>query len=348
MLALPVLERVQRELLCYGDTGASVMEMSHRSKMYLEIFQESIALLRKLMRIPQHYKVLMLQGGATQQFSAVPLNLLTGSGAADYVDSGNFAHLAIAEAQRYGKVHVPASSRADGYRSVPDLADAPFDPNADYIHITTNNTIYGTRCVTLPAAGKAPLIADMSSNILSEPYDVRRFGAFYAGSQKNIGPAGLCVLVVREDLLGRAHPLCPKLLNWQVQAEADSMYNTPNTFAIYVAKLMFQWLLDQGGVEGIEKVNLAKAGLLYDYLDNSALFRGTAAAACRSRMNVTFVTGDAGKDEAFCKQAARAGLINLKGHRNVGGMRASLYNAMPIEGVRALVDFMKQFELKNK
>ncbi len=348
MLALPVLEQVQKELLCYGSTGASVMEMSHRSKMYLEIFEEAVALLRKAMDIPEEYAVLMLQGGATQQFSAVPLNLMTGSGSADYVDSGNFANLAAKEAQRYGKVNVVASSREDNYRCVPALDAAKFDPNADYFHITTNNTIYGTRFTELPRTGTVPLVADMSSNILSEPYNVRDFGVIYAGAQKNIGPAGLCVLIVRKDLLGKAHPLCPKLLNWQVQADADSMHNTPNTFAIYVAKLGFQWLLDQGGVAAMEKINIAKAQLLYDYLDGSALFKGTADAKYRSRMNVTFVTGDEAKDDAFCKQAAKAGLINLKGHRNVGGMRASIYNAMPVEGVRALVEFMKKFELENK
>lgn len=347
MLALPVLEQVQKDMLCYGTTGASVMEMSHRSKMYLEIFEESIALLRQLMNISDEYAVLLPQGGATQQFSAVPLNLMTGSKSADYIDSGNFAHLAAEEAKRYGAVRVVASSRADTYSYVPSVDASQFDPAADYVHITTNNTIYGTRFVALPETGDVPLVADMSSNILSEVYDVRKFGAIYAGAQKNIGPAGLCVLIVRKDLLGKAHPLCPKLLNWQVLSEADSMYNTPNTFAIYVAKLGFQWLLDQGGVAAMEKMNIEKAALLYDYLDESKLFRGTAKKSDRSRMNVTFVAGDAEKDEAFVKQASKAGLINLKGHRSVGGMRASIYNAMPVEGVRALVTEMKKFELAN-
>ena len=345
MLALPVLEQVQKDMLCYGTTGASVMEMSHRSKMYLEIFDESVALLRKAMDIPEEYSVLMLQGGATQQFSAVPLNLLTGSGSADYVDSGNFAHLAGEEAKRYGTVRIAASSREDAYRYVPAVTDV--DPKADYLHITTNNTIYGTRFTALPESGAVPLVADMSSNILSEQYDVRKFGVIYAGAQKNIGPAGLCIVIVRKDLLGKANPLCPKLLNWQVMADADSMHNTPNTFAIYVAKLGFQWLLDQGGVAAMERINIEKAAILYDFLDQSKLFRGTADVAYRSRMNVTFVTGDAEKDDAFVKQAAKAGLINLKGHRVVGGMRASIYNAMPVEGVRALVDVMKKFELEN-
>ncbi len=347
MLPLPVLEQVQKELLCYGSTGTSVMEMSHRSKMYVEIFEESIALLRELMAIPEEYAVLYPQGGATQQFSGVPLNLLTGSGNADYIDSGNFAHLAAEEAKRYGTVNVVASSRADTYSHIPALDAATFNPNADYVHMTTNNTIYGTRFSTLPKVGNVPLVADMSSNILSEVYDVRDFGVIYAGAQKNIGPAGLCVLIVRKDLLGKANPLCPKLLNWQVLAENDSMYNTPNTFAIYVAKLSFAWLKSLGGVAAMEKINIDKANILYDFLDQSKLFRGTAAKADRSRMNITFVTGDEAKDDAFVKQAAKAGLINLKGHRSVGGMRASIYNAMPVEGVRALVDEMKKFEQAN-
>lgn len=347
MLALPVLEQVQKDMLCYGTTGASVMEMSHRSKMYVEIFDESIALLRKLMNIADDYAVLMPQGGATQQFSAVPLNLMTGSASADYIDSGNFAHLAAEEAKRYGTVRVVASSRADTYTYVPAVDADQLDSAADYVHITTNNTIYGTRFVSLPETSNVPLVADMSSNILSEVYDVRKFGVIYAGAQKNIGPAGLCVLIVRKDLLGKAHPLCPKLLNWQVLAENDSMYNTPNTFAIYVAKLGFQWLLDQGGVAAMEKINIDKAAILYDYLDESNLFTGTAKKTDRSRMNITFITGDAEKDEAFVRQASKAGLINLKGHRSVGGMRASIYNAMPVEGVRSLVEEMKKFELAN-
>ena len=343
MLALPVLEQVQKDLVSYGDTGMSVMEMSHRSKMYQAIFDEAVALLRKLMDVPDGYKVLFLQGGATQQFSAVPLNLMQ-HGRADYVDSGNFAHLASVEAQRYGEVRIAGTSRADGYTYVPDV---DVSPEADYVHITTNNTIYGTRYTQLPDTKGVPLVADMSSNILSEVYDVTRFGVIYAGAQKNIGPAGLCVLIVREDLLGHANPLCPKLLNWQVQADADSMYNTPNTFAIYVAKLGFEWLLAQGGVSAIERVNVEKAQLLYDFLDESRLFKPTAQRAFRSRMNVTFVTGDADKDAQFVKEATAAGLVNLKGHRSVGGMRASIYNAMPVEGVRALVDFMKRFEAQN-
>lgn len=348
MLPLPVLERAQQELVVYGSTGMSVMEMSHRSKMYLEIYDAAVALLRDIMNIPESYEVLFLQGGATQQFSAVPLNLMTGSCKADYIDSGNFAHLAAEEGARYGTVNIAASSREDNYTYVPDFADAHFDPAADYCHITTNNTIYGTRYVSLPDTGSVPLIADASSNILSETYDIEKFGVMYAGAQKNIGPSGLCVVIVRKDLLGRAHPLCPKLLNWDVQAKAGSMYNTPNTFGIYLAKLGFEWLKGLGGVPAIEKINIEKAAILYDFLDESKLFKPTVQKKYRSRMNVTFVTGNDEMDEKFVKEASKNGLVNLKGHRSVGGMRASIYNAMPVEGVAKLVEFMKKFEAENK
>ncbi len=348
MLPLPVLQRAQQELVIYGSTGMSVMEMSHRSKMYLEIYDAAVALLRDLMAVPDSYEILFLQGGATQQFSGVPLNLMTGSRKADYIDSGNFAHLAAEEAARYGTVNIAASSRADNYTYVPDFSAAKFDPDADYCHITTNNTIYGTRYVSLPDTGSVPLIADASSNILSEVYDIGKFGVMYAGAQKNIGPSGLCVLIVRKDLLGRAHPLCPKLMNWDVQAKAGSMYNTPNTFGIYLAKLGFEWLRDLGGVPAMEKINIEKAAILYDCLDDSKLFKPTAQRMYRSRMNVTFVTGSDETDEKFVKEASKNGLVNLKGHRSVGGMRASLYNAMPVEGVQKLVAFMKKFESENK
>lgn len=347
MLPLPVLERAQQELVMYGSTGMSVMEMSHRSKMYLEIYDAAVALLRDIMSIPESYEVLFLQGGATQQFSAVPLNLMTGSCKADYIDSGNFAHLAAEEGARYGTVNIAASSREDNYTYVPDFTDAHFDPSADYCHITTNNTIYGTRYVSLPDTGSVPLVADASSNILSETYDIEKFGVMYAGAQKNIGPSGLCVVIVRKDLLGRAHPLCPKLLNWDVQAKAGSMYNTPNTFGIYLAKLGFEWLKGLGGVPAIEKINMEKADTLYGFLDESKLFKPTAQKKYRSRMNVTFVTGNDEMDEKFVKEASKNGMVNLKGHRSVGGMRASIYNAMPLEGVTKLVEFMKKFETQN-
>ena len=344
MLATEVLEKVQKDLLCYGSTGMSVMEMSHRSKMYLEIFEKTVADFKDVMGVPEGYKVMFLQGGATAMFSAVPLNLMQG-GKADYIDSGNFAHNALVEAQKYGEVNVAGSSREDNYTYIPDYT---LSPDARYVHITTNNTIYGTRYDHVPDTGDIPLVADMSSNILSEVYDVSKFGVIYAGAQKNVAPAGVVILIVREDLLGHELPITPKVMSFKKMADADSMLNTPNCFGIYVAGLTFEWLKKQGGVAAIEKVNIEKANLLYDFLDNSKLFRGTAQEKYRSRMNVTFVTGDADKDAAFVKEATARGLVNLKGHRIVGGMRASIYNAMPVEGVKALVEFMKEFEMNNK
>ena len=339
------LETAAREMLCYGSTGMSVMEMSHRSKMYQEIFNETESLLRELMHIPEDYAVLFLQGGATGQFAAIPLNLLQSS--ADYIDSGNFAHGAFVEAQKYGTVRCVASSRDENYVRIPEWNSADFDPKADYLYITTNNTIFGTRYAKLPETGSVPLVADMSSNILSEVYDVRRFGVIYAGAQKNIGPAGLTVVIVRKDLLGHAQKQCPKIMNWTSMAENGSMLNTPPTYAIYMTGLCMKWLKKQGGVEGIEQVNIEKSSLLYDLLDGSSFYRPTAEKGSRSRMNVTFTTPDPDLDAKFVKEAAAAGLVNLKGHRLVGGIRASIYNAMPIEGVRALAEFMKKFEMEN-
>lgn len=344
-LPLPVLEQAQRELVSYGDTGMSVMEMSHRSKMYLAIYEETEKSLRSLMHIPEHYAVMFLQGGATEQFTAVPLNLGR-NGKADYIDSGNFARVAAQEAARYLDVRTVASSREDTYAYVPSW-EGKLSSDADYLHITTNNTIYGTRYTSLPDAGNVPMVADMSSNILSEGYDIERFGAIYAGAQKNIGPAGLAVVIVRKDLLGHPSDICPKLMDWGKQAENQSMINTPNTYGIYMAGLCFKWLLARGGVEAMEKVNIEKAERLYACLDESALFRATAQKAYRSRMNVTFVTGDAALDDLFVKEAASAGLVNLKGHRSIGGMRASIYNAMPPEGVDALIAFIRAFEAKH-
>ena len=344
MLATEVLEKAQKELLCYGSTGMSVMEMSHRSRMYLDIFEKTVADLKDVMQVPDGYKVMFVQGGATLMFASVAMNLMDG-GKADYIDSGNFAHNALVEAQKYGEVVVAGSSREDNYTYIPAYT---LSPDAKYVHITTNNTIYGTRYDHVPDTGSVPLVADMSSNILSEVYDVSKFGVIYAGAQKNVAPAGVVILIVREDLLGHELPITPKVMSFKKMAEADSMLNTPNCFGIYMAGLTFEWLKKQGGVAAMEKVNIEKAKLLYDFLDESSLFRGTAKEQYRSRMNVTFVTGDADKDAAFVKEAASRGLVNLKGHRIVGGMRASIYNAMPIEGVRALVAFMKEFEMKNR
>lgn len=344
MIDESVLQKAAAELVCYGDKGMSVMEMSHRSAMYIDIFNETKALLRQLMQIPEEYEILFLQGGATQQFSAVPLNLMV-KGKADYIDSGNFAHLAAEEAKKYGDVHIAGTTREEGYTRIPD--EITLDPDADYVYITTNNTIYGTRYTKLPDVGNVPLVADMSSNILSQPVDVNRFGVIFAGAQKNIGPAGLCIVIVRRDLMGHAKPFCPKLLDWALESKNDSMLNTPNTYGIYMAKLVFEWLRDLGGIPAIYERNQYKAGLLYDYLDESKLFKPTACREDRSLMNATFVTGDADKDAAFVKYAAANGLVNLKGHRSVGGMRASIYNAMPVEGVKKLIDVMKAFEKEN-
>ena len=344
-LPLPVLETAQKEMLCYGSTGMSVMEMSHRSKMYLEIFDRAQKAFRRVMNVPDQYKVLFLQGGATGQFAAVPLNLL--KVCADYADTGNFAHGAMTEAQKYGEVRCVTSSREEQYTYIPALDAGMLSENADYVHITTNNTIFGTRYSAIPDTGKVPLVADMSSNILSETVDVSRFGVIYAGAQKNIGPAGLTVVVVREDLIGHARKDCPKIFDWQKQADADSMLNTPSCYPIYIAGLCFEWLESIGGVQAIEEVNKEKAAMLYDLIDNSKLYKNNVRSDCRSRMNVPFVTGDADKDALFVKEAAKAGLVNIKGHRLVGGMRASIYNAMPIEGVRALCEFMKKFEAEN-
>lgn len=345
MMPEEALERAAAEMLSYKGTGMSVMEMSHRSSAYQEIFDHTVNLLRELMEIPDEYEVLLLQGGATGQFAAVPMNLLkTG---ADYVDSGNFAHGAFVEAQKYGNARVIASSREESYARVPDVDAGAIDPDADYVYITTNNTIYGTRFTRLPDCGKVPLVADMSSNILSEPYDVRNFGVIFAGAQKNIGPAGLTVVVVRKDLLGHARPDTPKIFDWAKQAQAGSMLNTPATYAIYMAGLCLEWLKKEGGVRVIYMRNQVKAKLLYDFLDESRLFRGTAARESRSLMNVTFRTPSPETDAAFVKFAAAQGLVNLKGHRLVGGMRASIYNAMPVEGVTRLVEAMKQFEAEG-
>ena len=347
-IPLVVLEKAQKELVDFRGKGLSVMEMSHRSPEYLEIFNKAMSDLRKLMQIPDEYAVLFLQGGASSQFSMVPLNLFSQNRTADYVNTGMWSKKAIVEARRFGKVNVVASSEDKMFSYIPSLTPEMFDPGADYVHITTNNTIYGTRYARLPDTGGVPLVTDMSSNILGEVYDVRKFGLIYAGAQKNIGPAGLTVVMARKDLLGRALDITPVMFNYAVQAENDSMYNTPPCYAIYMAGLVFEWLIEWGGVAEMEKLNRAKADLLYDFLDNSTMFRSTVESEFRSLMNVPFVTGSDELDARFIKEAAAHGLKTLKGHRTVGGMRASIYNAMPYEGVKALVDFMAKFERDNK
>ncbi len=347
MLPVPVLERAQAEMLCYGDSGMSVMEMSHRSPEYEAIIHDAEAGLRKLMNIPDNYKVLFLQGGASTQFAAVPLNLLPVNGRADYVVSGQFSKKAYDEAKKYGDVAVAASSAGANFSFVPEITRADIRPDADYVHICFNNTIYGTKFPYIPDTGDIPLVADMSSCILSEPVDVSKFGVIYAGAQKNMAPAGLTVVIVREDLIGKARPETPTMLNYLPMAQNESMYNTPPCYAIYVAKLVYDWILSIGGLEEMKRMNERKASLLYDYLDSQDYYIAPVDPKSRSMMNVTFVTGDAELDKKFAKEAAQNGLRNLKGHRSVGGMRASIYNAMPYEGVEKLVAFMKKFASEN-
>ena len=346
MLPLPVLEKAASELVNYGDAGMSVMEMSHRSADYEAIIQKAEADLRSLMNIPDNYKVLFLQGGASTQFAAVPLNLMK-TGKADYILSGQFSTKAYKEGQKYGDAKAVASSKDDNFTFIPATTRESFRPDADYVHICFNNTIYGTKFNYIPDTGDVPLVADMSSCIISEPVDVTKFGVIYAGAQKNMAPAGLTVVIVREDLLGWVNPMTPSMLDWNLMAENGSMYNTPPCYAIYMAGLVYEWILSIGGLEKMKEMNEKKAALLYDYLDSQDYYIAPVKKECRSMMNVTFVTGNEDLDKKFAKEAAAAGLKNLKGHRSVGGMRASIYNAMPYEGVEKLVAFMKDFAEKN-
>lgn len=336
------LERAAKELACYGDAGMSVMEMSHRSAAYEEIHNAAIEFLRELLNVPANYKILLLQGGASQQFAMIPMNL-TKNGKADFVITGEWSNRACKEAGKVLSAKIAASSEAEKFAVIPEIGAV--SPDADYLHICSNNTICGTRFTEFPDTGKVPLVADMSSGILSEVIDVSKFGLIYAGAQKNIGPAGVTVVIIREDLLENENAKkLPAFLQYKIHADAGSMYNTPPTYAIYMTKLCLEWLKSKGGVAGIQKINEAKAKILYDYLDASPLFKGIAAKSHRSLMNVPFTTGDDAKDKQFVKEAAAAGFANLGGHRLVGGLRASIYNAMPTEGVQALVDFMKGFE----
>ncbi len=347
MLPLSVLEKAADEMLCYGESGMSVMEMSHRSKHYDAIIKEAEALLREIMNIPDNYKVLFLQGGASTQFAAVPLNLMTKNGKADYILSGQFSTKAYKQAQKYGDVVVAASSKEENFSVIPETTRESFRPDADYVHICFNNTIYGTKYNYIPDTGDVPLVADMSSCIISEPVDVTKFGLIYAGAQKNMAPAGLTLVIVREDLIGNCMDITPEMLNYKLMADADSMYNTPPCYCIYVAKLVYEWIKNLGGLEAMKKLNEKKAALLYDYLDSQDYYIAPVKKSSRSMMNVTFVTGNEELDKKFPAEAAKAGLENLKGHRSVGGMRASIYNAMPYEGVEALVEFMKKFAAEN-
>lgn len=348
MLPVPVLEKAASELVCYGESGMSVMEMSHRSPDYEAIIKKAEADLRSLMHIPDNYKVLFLQGGASTQFAAVPLNLIGRTGKADYIVSGQFSGKAFKEAQKLGfDVQCVATTKEDNFDHVPTVTRDMIRPDASYVHMCFNNTIYGTKFGYIPDTGEVPLVADMSSCILSEPVDVSRFGVIYAGAQKNMAPAGVTVVIVREDLLNYADPKMPTMLEWKTMAENGSMYNTPPCYTIYMLGLVADWLLSIGGLEEMQKRNQKKAALLYDYLDNQDYYLAPVKPDSRSMMNVTFVTGNADLDKKFAAEAAKAGLKNLKGHRSVGGMRASIYNAMPYEGVEALVAFMKKFAAEN-
>ncbi len=344
-LAEEVLKKAQEEMLDWNGTGMSVMEMSHRGKDYVSIAEQAEADLRELMNIPENYKVLFLQGGASAQFAAIPMNILGGKKSADYVCTGSWSKKAIAEAKKYCDVNVVA--QPDAFNTIPDQSEWKLNPDAAYLHICSNETIEGVEFKELPECGDVPLVADMSSNILSRPIDVSKYGLIYAGTQKNIGPAGMAIVIVREDLIGDAMPITPNVLDYQKQADADSMLNTPPTYTWYMAGLAFQNLKKLGGLEAIAEINDRKAGKLYDYIDASDFYANPVDPKYRSIMNVPFTLANADLDAAFLDGAKKAGLVTLKGHRSVGGMRASIYNAMPEEGVDALIAFMNEFEKAN-
>ncbi len=348
ILPLEVLEQVKEDLLNYKGTGQSVMEMSHRSKEYQKIIDEAEADLRELMNIPDNYKVLFLQGGGTLQFAMVPLNLMVGTKKADYIITGQWAKKAFQEAKIYGEAVELASSADKTFSYIPDCSDLPITDDMDYVYICENNTIYGTKYKTLPNTKGKILVSDVSSCFLSEPVDVTKYGVIYGGVQKNVGPAGCVIAIIREDLItDECLPGTPTMLKWKTQADNDSLYNTPPCYTIYICGKVFKWLKKMGGLEEMKKRNEEKAKILYDFLDSSKLFKGTVVKEDRSLMNVPFVTGNEELDAKFVKEATEAGFVNLKGHRTVGGMRASIYNAMPKEGVEKLVEFMKKFEAEN-
>ena len=348
MLPESVLNKAAAEMLDYQGSGQSVMEMSHRSKIYKTIIDGAEALMRELMNIPDNYKVLFLQGGASTQFAAIPLNFMNKSGKADYIVTGQWAKKALAEAQKYGDAKAVASSADKTFTYIPKTKREDFRSDADYVYICMNNTIYGTVYHELPDTGDIPLIADISSCFLSEPLDVSKFAMVYGGAQKNVAPAGLTICIIREDMLGHARDITPTMLNYQIHADNGSMYNTPPCYTIYICKLVLEWIKNLGGLEKMKLRNEAKAKMLYDFLDASKMFRGTVVPEDRSLMNVPFVTDSDELNAKFIKQAEEAGFVNLKGHRTVGGMRASIYNAMPVEGVEKLVAFMKKFEEDNQ
>jgi len=342
-----VLAQAAEQLVDYKGSGMSVMEMSHRGGDFKAIFETAEATLREIMAIPDNYKVLFLQGGASLQFAMIPLNLMTKNKKADYLNTGQWTKKAISEAKKIGDVNIVAASDDKNFTYFPKLDPATFSKDADYFYMVTNNTIYGTVLRDIPDTGDVPLVADMSSNILSEPIDVSKFGIIFAGAQKNIGPAGVTIVIIRDDLIGNAPEGIPTLLDYKTQVDAGSMYNTPPCYSIYMAGLVFEWIKENGGLEAMKAKNEEKAAILYDFLDQSKLFSSPVEKDSRSLMNVPFVTGNEELDAKFIKEAAAKGLKTLKGHRTVGGMRASIYNAMPIEGVKALVELMKKFEQEN-
>ena len=348
MLPVEVLEKAQREMVEYGTAGMSVMEMSHRSKDYEDIINSCEALVRELMHVPDNYKVMFLQGGGSSQFAMIPMNLGNKNKKCDIVITGQWAKKAAQEAERYITVNKIASSADKTFSYIPKLDKATFSKDADYFYICLNNTIYGTKFAELPDTGDVPLVADISSCIMSEELDVSKFGLLFAGAQKNLGPAGVTLVIVREDLIGNAMDITPTMFNYQIHNDNGSMYNTPPTYGIYIMKLVLEWIKEQGGVKAVQEVNEKKAKILYDFLDSSDMFKGTVVPEDRSLMNVPFVTDDDDLNAKFIKEAKEAGFVNLKGHRSVGGMRASIYNAMPVEGVEKLVEFMKKFEAENK
>ncbi|HHU84391.1 MAG TPA: 3-phosphoserine/phosphohydroxythreonine transaminase [Clostridiales bacterium] len=347
MLPVEVLQKAADEMLEYEDTGQSVAEMSHRSKEFDKIIKDAEALLRELMDIPKNYKVLFLQGGASLQFAAMPLNFMNGSGKADYFVTGLWAKNAYEEAKKYGNPRVVASSADKNFSYIPKTTREDFDPEADYVHYCMNNTIYGTKFQYIPDCGDIPLICDISSCVLSEPIDVTKFAVLYGGAQKNMSPAGLSFAIIREDMLGNARDITPIVMDYKIVADKESIYNTPPTYTIYMCKLVLEWVKAQGGLKAMKERNEKKAKILYDFLDSSKMFRGIADKEDRSLMNISFVSTSEEIDAKFIKEAKEAGFINLKGHRSAGGMRASVYNGFPIEGVEKLVEFMTEFEKAN-
>lgn len=345
MLPEAALKSAASDLLNFGGSGMSVMEMSHRSSVYQNIFDDTKAKLKSVLQIPDTHEILFLQGGASTQFSMVPMNLMKENGSADYALTGNFSTIAYKEAKKFGNVRIAASTEDCNHTRIPTQAELDLDPNAAYFHYCANNTIFGTEWKYVPETGNVPLVCDMSSNILSKPVDVSKYGVIYAGAQKNMAPAGVTVVIIDKALVGHEMPGTPLMLGYKLMVDKDSMYNTPPCWCIYMLGLTLSWLIEQGGVEGMERIKAERAALLYDYLDNSKLFKPCARVEDRSDMNVTFRTGDDQLDAEFVKEATSRGFLNLKGHRLVGGLRASIYNAMPIEGVKALVDFMKEFEV---